>query len=135
MSARQPGVTGAGAILDTPRFDEIDGLDADELRQRLRSLQALIASAPVPIAIAHDPQCRFISANRALAALLRLPPAENISMTPADGHTPNYHIQRNGRDLPQHELPMQMAIAQRAFVSNDIELVRPDGSVAYVQND
>jgi PAS domain S-box-containing protein len=120
---------------DTPRFDEIDELDADELRQRLRSLQALIASAPVPIAIAHDPQCRYVSANRALAALLRLPPAENISMTPADGHTPNYHIQRNGRDLPQHELPMQMAIARRRFVSNDIELVRPDGTVAYVQND
>jgi PAS domain S-box-containing protein len=122
-------------MLDTPRFDAIDGLDAEELRQRLRSLQALIASAPVPIAIAHDPDCRLISANRALAALLRLPPAENISMTPEDGHTPNYRIQRNGRDLAQHELPMQMAIAQRHFVTNDIELVRPDGTVAYVQND
>ena len=98
-------------MLDTPRFDAIDGLDAEELRQRLRSLQALIASAPVPIAIAHDPDCRLISANRALAALLRLPPAENISMTPEDGHTPKYRIQRNGRDLAQHELPMQMAIA------------------------
>jgi hypothetical protein len=55
-------------MLDTPRFDAIDTLDADELRQRLRSLQALIASAPVPIAIAHDPDCRYISANRALAS-------------------------------------------------------------------
>ena len=122
-------------MLDTPRFDVIDGLDANELRQRLRSLQALITTAPVPIAIAHDPDCRFISANRALAALLRVPHTENISMTPADGHTPQYRIQRNGRDLPEHELPMQMAIAQRAFVSNDIELVRHDGTVAYVQND
>jgi PAS domain S-box-containing protein len=122
-------------MLDTPRFDAIDGLNADELRQRLRSLQALIASAPVPIAIAHDPDCRHISANRALATLLRLPPSENISMTPADGHTPHYRIQRDGRDLGQHELPMQMAIAQRRFVTNDIELVREDGTVAYVQND
>jgi signal transduction histidine kinase/CheY-like chemotaxis protein len=30
---------------------------------------------------------------------------------------------------------MQQAIAQRRFVSNDIELVRSDGSVAYIQND
>jgi len=135
MSARQPGVTGAGAILDTPRFDAIDTLDADELRQRLRSLQALIASAPVPIAIAHDPDCRYISANRALATLLGVPETENISMTPADRHVPNYRIQRHGRDLTESELPMQMAIARRSFISNDIELVRSDGTVAYVQND
>jgi PAS domain S-box-containing protein len=130
-----PGIAGAGAMLDTPRFDAIDTLDADELRQRLRSLQALIASAPVPIAIAHDPDCRYISANRALAALLGVPESENISMTPADQHTPRYRIQRRGRDLPESELPMQMAIAQRSFISNDIELVRSDGTVAYVQND
>src|SRR6186997_2964027 len=111
---RQCGVP--TVMLDTPRFEAIDGLDADELRQRLRSLQSLIASAPVPIAIAHDPSCRFISANRALANLLGLPPSENISMTPADGHTPHYRIRRDGRDLPEHELPMQMAIAQRRFV-------------------
>ena len=122
-------------MLDTPRFDAIDTLDAVELRQRLRSLQALIASAPVPIAIAHDPDCRYISANRALATLLRVPQGGNISMTPADQHLPNYRIQRHGRDLPESELPMQMAIARRCFISNDIELVRSDGSVAYVQND
>ena len=122
-------------MLDTPSFDAIDGLNADELRQRLRSLQALIASAPVPIAIAHDPGCRYISANRALAALLQVPADENISMTPEDGHAPRYRIQRNGRDLPESELPMQLAIAQRRFVSNDIEIVRGDGTVKYVQND
>ena len=76
-------------MLDTPRFDAIDTLDADELRQRLRSLQALIASAPVPIAIAHDPDCRFISANLALATLLGVPLGCNISMTPADGSPPH----------------------------------------------
>src|SRR5262245_1706912 len=92
-------------MLDTPRFDAIDTLDADELRLRLRSLQALIESAPVPIAIAHDPSCRYISANRALATLLSVPEDENISMTPADQHAPRYRIQRQGRDLPESELP------------------------------
>ena len=125
----------APAMLDTPRFDAIDDLDADELRQRLKSLQALIASAPVPIAIAHDPDCRYISANRALAKLLSVPESVNISMTPADGAIPDYRIQRGGRDLPESELPMQLAIAQRSAISNDIEIVRSDGSVAYVQND
>jgi PAS domain S-box-containing protein len=122
-------------MADTSRFDAIDDLTADELRQRLRSLQALIASAPVAIAIAHDPECRFISANRALAALLGVPPGTNISMTPAEGGVPAYRIQRNGQDVPERELPMQVAIARRTSITNDIEIVRHDGTIAYVQND
>jgi PAS domain-containing protein len=107
----------------------------DELRARLRALADLVARAPVPIAIAHDPDCRFISANHALARLLHLPADANISLTPPEGEEPLYRIQRNGRDLPPSELPMQYAAAHHTNVTNDIEIVRPDGSVAYVQND
>jgi len=108
---------------------------ADELRMRLRALADLIARAPVPIAIAHDPDCRFITANDALARLLHLPTSVNISLTPPAGERPLYRIQRHGRDLPDHELPMQYAVAHRTNVTNDIEIVRPDGTVAFVQND
>ena len=120
----QSGLFGAG-----------DDASPEELRRRLHSLQALIARAPVPIAIAHDPECRFISANRALDSLLRTPAGANISLTPGAEDGPAYRIQRNGRDLPAAELPMQYAIAHRTSVSNDIEIVRSDGSVVYVQND
>jgi signal transduction histidine kinase/ActR/RegA family two-component response regulator len=117
-------------------FDPLDGLSREELRQRLQSLQALLAQAPVPIAIAHDPDCQFISANRALAVLLGVPYESNVSLTPPDsGQRPLYRIQRNGQDLPRGELPMQFAIARRTFVSNEIEIVRADGTVVYVQND
>jgi signal transduction histidine kinase/ActR/RegA family two-component response regulator len=109
-------------------------MDAQELRQRLRSLQLLIEQAPVPIAIAHDPQCEFVSANRALASLLRLPFDANISLADS-AHAAAYRIQRQGRDIPPEQLPMQTAIAQRAPVRNEIEIVRPDGTVIYVQND
>ena len=107
----------------------------DELRARLRALADLVARAPVPIAIAHDPDCRFISANDALARLLHLPTGANISLTPPEGEQPLYRIQRDGRDLLPSELPMQYAAAHHTNVTNDIEIVRPDGSVAYVQND
>jgi signal transduction histidine kinase/ActR/RegA family two-component response regulator len=118
----------------TGPFEITDDMDAEELRQRLRSLQLLIEQAPVPIAIAHDPECRFISANRALASLLRLPFDVNISLAdPA--HAAGYRIQQQGRDIPPEQLPMQTAIAQRAPVRNEIEIVRPDGTVIYVQND
>ena len=79
-------------------FDPLDGLSREELRQRLQSLQALLAQAPVPIAIAHDPECRFISANHALSALLGVPDESNVSLTPASAEQPHYRIQRNGRD-------------------------------------
>ena len=72
--ARTESMHSMRTMADISGFDAIDDLSPEELRQRLRSLQALIARAPVPIAIAHDPECRFISANRALAALLGVPP-------------------------------------------------------------
>jgi signal transduction histidine kinase/ActR/RegA family two-component response regulator len=115
-------------------FDTHDQLSPEELRQRLRSLETIIARLPVPIAIAHDPECRFISANRALAALLQVPPTANVSLTPLTGK-PLYRIQQNGQDMPPSELPMQYAIAHRMGVSNEIEILRADGSVVYVQND
>ena len=116
-------------------FGDVDKASAEELRQRLHSLQALIDKAPVPIAIAHDPSCRSITANRALAALLRMPPDANISLTPPPGEHVPYRIQRNGQDIPPEDLPMQYAIAHRATVTNEIEIVRADGTVVYVQND
>jgi signal transduction histidine kinase len=108
---------------------------ADELRTRLAALEALIARAPVAIAIAHDAECRYISANAALARLLDVPLQANISMTPGGGEEPSYHITRGGQPIPENELPMQYAIANRTHVRNDIEIVRRDGTVLYVQND
>jgi signal transduction histidine kinase len=116
-------------------FEALDEASPEELKQRLRSLQALIERAPVPIAIAHDPECRFISANRALATLLRLPPDANISLTPPPGAEPPYRIQQEGHDVPGPDLPMQYAIAHRTAFSNEIDLVCADGTVVSVQND
>ena len=65
-------------------FDPPTDATSEELRARLRALADLIARAPVPIAIAHDPACRFISANEALARLLGLPASANISLAPRD---------------------------------------------------
>ena len=107
----------------------------EELRARLRALADLVARAPVPIAIAHDADCRFISANDALARLLGVPPGVNVSLSPSPGEKPLYRIQRDGRDMPVSELPMQYTMAHRTHVANVIEIVRADGTVRYVQND
>ncbi len=116
-------------------FGSGSGASAEELRNRLRRLEALIARAPVPIAIAHDAECRVISANEALAELLGVPADANISLTPPAGQTPKYRIQLRGQDIPESELPMQYSIAHRTAIRNDIEILRGDGTVRYIQND
>jgi signal transduction histidine kinase/CheY-like chemotaxis protein len=116
-------------------FDPPIDATTEELRARLRALADLIARAPVPIAVAHDPGCRFISANDALARLLGMPPAANISLAPPPGEARPYRIQRDGRDIPVEDLPMQYAMAHRTHVTNVIDIVRPDGAVVTVQND
>jgi PAS domain S-box-containing protein len=116
-------------------FDPSTTSNVDDLRSRVRTLESLIARAPVPIAIAHDAQCAVITANRALAELLGVPSDVNISLTPPPGKQPLYRIQRQGADIAAAELPMQYAIAHRTAVSNDIEILRADGRRLYVQND
>ena len=116
-------------------FEPPDDATPDELRARLRTLADLVARAPVSIAVAHDAECRFISANHALARLLHVAPDANISLAPETGDAPLYRIQRDGRDVPTSELPMQYAVAHRTQLTNDIEIVRRDGSVLYVRND
>jgi PAS domain S-box-containing protein len=116
-------------------FGSGSGASAEELRNRLRKLEGLIARAPVPIAIAHDAACRMISANEALAQLLGVPADANISLTPPEGETPKYRIQLHGRDIPEHELPMQYAIAHRTALRSDIEVLRADGTIRHIQND
>ena len=116
-------------------FGPLEVADPEELRNRLHTLETLEARAPVPIAVAHDAECRVITANAALSRLLGVPPGVNISLSPEAGEEPPYRIQRGGQDMPADELPMQYAIAHRTRVSNDIEIVRADGAVMYVQND
>ena len=116
-------------------FDALDNLSSAELRQRLEAIRAVLDQAPVPIAIAHDAECRFVSGNRAAAALLQIPANANLSLTPPAGTVAPYRIQRDGHDIAPDDLPMQYAIAHRTHVQNEIEILRADGTRVYVQND
>jgi signal transduction histidine kinase/CheY-like chemotaxis protein len=116
-------------------FDPPENATSDELKGRIRALAALVERAPVPIAVAHDPACQFISANTALARLLGVRPGGNISLTPPPGDQLPYRIQREGRDMPADQLPMQYAIAHRCHVTNDIDIIRTDDTVVFVRND
>src|ERR1700751_5299877 len=49
------------------------------LRQRLTELETIMQVLPVGIAVAHDPECRVITANAALSELQGLKAGDNIS--------------------------------------------------------
>jgi PAS domain-containing protein len=85
-------------------FDSLEDASPDDLRARLHALALLLARAPVPIAVAHDPECRFVSANPALERLLGVAPGTNVSVTPPLGQPVPYRIRR-GR--PQGSRPAQ----------------------------
>ncbi|MCC6858578.1 MAG: PAS domain S-box protein [Bryobacterales bacterium] len=103
---------------------------AAELANRVGELQAILDAAPVPIWIAHDPQCRRITGNAyADQVVMHARPGGNISLSaPPDSGAPAYRVFREGVELRPEELPAQVAAATgRPTRQEELELVFPDG--------
>jgi signal transduction histidine kinase len=108
--------------------EEIVRLNKD-LEHRVNELQTLLDVLPVGIAIAQDPKCRRIRVNPAFARLLRLPPKGNASMSAPKDERPAFRVFRNGKPLPDEELPVQLAAGHGVEVRDvEIDIVHPDGT-------
>jgi PAS domain-containing protein len=69
-----------------------------EARALTTELAAILDAVPAITFIAHDPECRRITSNRAGYDLLRLPPGANTSKSAPEGErSSNYGFQRDGR--------------------------------------
>ncbi len=103
-------------------------------RQRAAEFKAVLDSAPAAVWIAHDPECRLITGNRAAYDLVRLPQGANASLSAPEKERPkHYAIYRNGRALAAHELALQMA-ASRGIEVRDFEedIVFDDGTIKHL---
>src|SRR5262249_59516740 len=84
--------------------------------------------APIAILVAHDPECRNITANRVATTFLGVPSDANLTMSgvaPADAL---FRIRRDGVDLRPEELSLQRAAASGSAIEpEELELVLPDG--------
>jgi PAS domain S-box-containing protein len=88
---------------------------ADNLRESQRQeharrieLEAVMASAPAAIWIAHDPQCDQITGNSAACAMLRILPESNMAKT-AEDVPRQFQVFRDNRSLRDDDLPLQVA--------------------------
>jgi PAS domain S-box-containing protein len=87
---------------------EIVKLNRD-LELRVNELETLFDVIPIGIAIAQDPQCRFVRINPALAKLLNQSIDANASKSVPPEEQPSFKIYSQGRELTDAELPMQYA--------------------------
>ncbi|ERT09390.1 sensory box protein [Lyngbya aestuarii BL J] len=102
-------------------------------KARAEELETLMEAVPAAIWIAHDRHCHQMSANLTAYELMRMSPGEITTATSPDGK--NYlpfKQQRNGKEIPPHELPMQRAGRTGEEVEGELEFVFDSGDVRYI---
>jgi len=111
------------------------------LRQRSEELATVLDALPAMVWIAHDPQCRVITANRAATELLGAPPAppaaplgDPSSQAPGQAPTqPVIRLKADGSPCRDDELPLQRAIALgRQVDCAEMSYLLPDGRQVHV---
>jgi len=111
-----------------------EALESSEERAREHAahLQAVLDAAPALIWIAHDRECRNITANHAAYELLRAPYGSRLaeSGTRASGGVRHFRLFRDGVELKPEETALQhVASSGKALTDFEMDIVFNDGTV------
>ncbi|MEW6497519.1 MAG: PAS domain S-box protein, partial [Cyanobacteriota bacterium] len=99
-------------------------------KARAQELETFMEAVPAAVWIAHDPHCHHMSVNRAAYKLVELPPDAVATATPEAGAYPfSFKIQKEGQDIPLHELPMQQAGRTGSDVEAEFDFVFDNGKI------
>ncbi|HEX7071547.1 MAG TPA: ATP-binding protein, partial [Rhodothermales bacterium] len=108
---------------------EIVRLNRD-LKRRVLELQTVFEVAPVGLAVAHDPDCREMTANQAFARTLGVPPGMNVSKTGPSADSLPFRVEHRGEEVVPEQLSMQLAARTEQPISGrENQIVRADGTV------
>ncbi len=112
--------------------EQIRNLNA-QLEQRLTELETIMQVLPVGVAVAEDSACSSITVNANLGNVLGLAPGDNLSVPfPASGPR-SFQAYRNGRPVPDEDLPVQRAAQTgKPVKSTELEVRRQDGAVTHL---
>ena len=101
-----------------------------QLELRVTELETIMQVLPVGVAVAHDAECKSVSANQALKELLGIPAGASLSRNEGSAEATMYDFFQDGRRLALEDMPMEKAIATGQPVpTTEWELHRGDGKV------
>lgn len=122
----------AGAFMEVLfkcRAERLIQINEQRAITEARRFKQFFEFSPIPVWIAHDPECRKITGNLAAAELMGVPTDYNVSQQPAPGEK-NIEFKhfKNGRELDPAEMPLQQAMATgRTIDTVELEIVMADG--------
>jgi len=103
---------------------------SDELSAARQRLQALMDALPVGVSFSEDPDCRHVTGNPSLLAQFEMTPDDNVSASAPEPVAAGRRVRylQGGRELQDHELPLQRAAAEGTAVApTEIEIHLPSG--------
>nr|WP_275332259.1 PAS domain-containing protein [Nodosilinea sp. TSF1-S3]MDF0366223.1 PAS domain-containing protein [Nodosilinea sp. TSF1-S3] len=117
-------------ITEQKRFEQALISSEALARTRAEELAALMEIAPAAIWIAHDADCRTMTANRMAHELMGTQPeAGSIAAPTAKERGLPFKQCRQGQEIEPQNLPMDKAIRTGQTVTDELEFVYPDGTV------
>jgi PAS domain S-box-containing protein len=126
-------IAGIAVTVDiTERKRMENALRDSESREKARAaeLQAFLDAVPGIVFIAHDPECKKMTGNRATDEFLQLQPQANVSKSAAQDEKPvTFRAMKNGVEIRPEELPVQQAARGRDVRDYELDIVFSDGVV------
>lgn len=109
--------------------EEAPRLSEEGVRRTAEELSKLMDVAPIPIWVAHDPDCHCITGNRAANSLFDVAEGVNVSATPTGGRkVQQLRFFKDGLELAAENLPMQHATSHGVDVLNEeLDVLLPCG--------
>jgi PAS domain S-box-containing protein len=120
----------------TKRKRAEESLKESEARERAKvaEFEAIMNTVQAAIWLAHDPECRQVTGNRAAYEMLNLPYGSNLSKDHGDEQLMRHvHFFQRGIELQPHELPLQAALARGEEIREfEEDIVLDDGQVRHL---